>query len=238
MVEAFKAERSTQVTNSTLNRDLATIKRLFSLAEEWGMVEVNRILKVKKLQENPARTRNLTEEEVSRLITSCGPGWLKLAVTLAVDTGMRKTPIFTLRRQEIDFDKNIIEKESKGGKTIRVPMTDRVRTALQNYIREQKVIPQGGYIFPSRDNPSRPVRIDSDTSFKRACRVAGIKDLRFHDLRHTFATLFYQRTKDWKALQDILGHSDISITMKVYTHLKEDHLQEAMERFERKGAMK
>lgn len=235
MVEAFKAERSAQVTNSSVNRDLATLKRLFSLAEEWGMIEINKIRKVKKLKENPARTRSLTENEANKLIEACGPEWLKLAVLIAVETGLRKSAIFTLRRSDIDFTKNTIEKKTKGDKKVRIPMTQRLRSALQAHLANQKVTSKEGYLFPSPANPSRPLRIDSDTSFKNACKKAGIKDFRFHDLRHTFATRFYQRTKDWKALQEILGHSDVSVTMRVYTHLQDEHLKEAMKKFEGAG---
>lgn len=59
-------------------------------------------------------------------------------------------------------------------------------------------------------------------------------DFRFHDLRHTFATHFLRNTKDFRALQEILGHSDYRMTLR-YSHVLDDHKREAMEAFERGG---
>jgi len=234
MIEAFIAERlDGGVTNSTVNRDLAALRRMFTLAEEWGLVEKNPMRHIRKLKENPPRTRHLTQEEVNRLIDACNQEWLKLAILIAVETGLRKSAIFGLKRQDIDFQSAVIRVRSKGNKMITVPLTKLVQAALHRRIEElsrEKVVSQ--YIFPSPVDASKPIRSDYDKGFKAACRRAGIKDLRFHDLRHTFASLFYERTGDWKALQEILGHSDISTTMKVYTHLREEHLRQAISRFE------
>jgi site-specific recombinase XerD len=71
------------------------------------------------------------------------------------------------------------------------------------------------------------LRVDSDIGFETACRNAKITDFRFHDLRHTFATNFLQRTSDIRALQEILGHSDIKMTEK-YTHVVKEHLKKLM----------
>jgi integrase len=232
MVEEFKQERSKAIANSSVNRDIATIKRLFSLAEDWNMVNKNQLRKIKMLKESGPRTRALTEKEAQKLINACGPPWLKIAVIIALETGLRKSAIFTLRRQQINLEKKLIEAESKGKNHI-IPMTERLKMVLQAYLREQKIFSRDGYIFPGQGKKaSGHIRIDSDKSFKTACRKAGILNFRFHDLRHTFASIFYERTRDWRALQEILGHADISTTMKIYTHLRKEHIRDAMKKFE------
>lgn len=70
--------------------------------------------------------------------------------------------------------------------------------------------------------------IDSlKNGFKAALKRAGIEDFRFHDLRHTFANHFVMRGGDLKALQEILGHTTLTMTMK-YAHLAQGHKQEAI----------
>ena len=71
MVEEYKAERLQQVAPGTVNRELTTLKRLFSLAVEWRKLEHSPLGAVKKLPEPPGRERYLTEAEVSRLLAEC-----------------------------------------------------------------------------------------------------------------------------------------------------------------------
>lgn len=68
---------------------------------------------------------------------------------------------------------------------------------------------------------------DIKHSFSSACRKAGIVDFRFHDLRHTFASLLVMRGASIKAVQELLGHADIQMTMR-YAHLSKGHLKEAV----------
>jgi site-specific recombinase XerD len=64
-------------------------------------------------------------------------------------------------------------------------------------------------------------------SFAKVCRKAGIVDFRFHDLRHTFASHLVMKGVSLKAVQELLGHADLTMTMR-YAHLSKAHLQEAV----------
>lgn len=64
-------------------------------------------------------------------------------------------------------------------------------------------------------------------SFKTACHKAGIEDLRFHDLRHTFASYLVMKNVNLKTVQHLLGHKDIRMTLR-YSHLSREHLQAAV----------
>lgn len=253
MVEAFKRARIDQGReNTTINRDLATIKRLFSLAEtEWitaegqPYIEVNRIRKVKLLSEKEnKRVRYLSEVEIDRLLWACrnpesyGNARKHMIVLLALETGQRKESVLSLERGDISFHTNTITFRviKGGGKTIIVDMTDKLRESLREYLNGQKVV--GRYLFPSEQVTGRqmvtlaPLRSDADFGFATALRHAGIEDFHFHDLRHTFATHFLYRTNgNWKALQYILGHESISMTMNRYAHLMDEGRKEAMQQF-------
>jgi len=64
-------------------------------------------------------------------------------------------------------------------------------------------------------------------SFTSACRRAGLEDFRFHDLRHTFASHLVMNGVSLKAVQELLGHADIKMTLR-YSHLSQAHLKEAV----------
>jgi integrase len=241
MVDDFKSLRLLTVTNSTVNRDLATIKRLFSLmCEEWRLIHHNPLHSVKKLKENPSRIRFLSDDEANKLLAACdkkeGDGrrstWLRMAVLIALNTGIRKETITSLRWDEVDFKASFIKARTKGEKMTSVPIVPELKEAIESYHKVQKAkTVLSPYLFPSHKDARRPIRADIHGSFDNACKAAGIKDFRFHDLRHTFARNFYKRTRDWKALTTLLSHSDVSITMKIYVNFDDGDLTEAMKRF-------
>ena len=85
------------------------------------------------------------------------------------------------------------------------------------------------YVFCDKDG--KPFK-DVSRSFNTALKKAGIKDFHFHDLRHTFASWLVMRGASIKEVQELLGHSDIDMTMR-YAHLSEDHKKKAMQLLDR-----
>jgi integrase len=149
-----------------------------------------------------------------------------MAAIIALETGLRRHGCMTLKWSDMDDD--YIRKNVKGGTLVTIPITNTLREALSEYKRQSVVMSK--YVIPSPVDPSTHLRVDSDIGFETACKNAEIKDFRFHDLRHTFATNFLRKTKDLRALQEILGHADIKMTEK-YTHVVKEHLKERMDQF-------
>lgn len=236
-VERFKGKRLKEgVKAATVNRDLATIKRLYSLAEDNGDIEVNRMRKVKLLKEGDGRIRVLTAEERGKLMENAKVPWLRMAILVALNTGMRKETIVTLRWPEIDFRGDFILKPgAKGGKTARIPLAPSLKAELASWKNGQAVMSQ--WVFSSPDDPAKHVHVRSHTTWDAALENAGIKDFRFHDLRHCFATDFLRATGDLNALRDILGHADLKMVLR-YAHVLDDHKKEAMEKFDAKATEK
>lgn len=220
LVENYRAKRKAKVSKATVNREVALLKTIFNKAVEWGKIEENPITRVKKFKENPRDMRILKDEEAIKLIDAANP-CLKLVLIIALNTGMRRTEILSLRWENLSFRKGLIfVKDSKSGDR-EVPMNAMVYEAL-------KELPQvNDYIFY---NPKTKTRIkDVKNSFKAVCEDAGIKGLRFHDLRHTAATKMIQSGVDLVTVSRILGHSSIQMTMR-YVHSTTEIMREAVEK--------
>lgn len=238
-VERFKADRKAEeskssgntVSPATVNRALALLKTLFSKAVEWRRLEANPAAGVKKLKEPPCREWILTKDETRRLLEAASPELRPVLIT-ALGTGMRKGEILALKWADVDLVRGIITVSmSKSGKSRKIPISGAVAAALGAVSR------RGEYVFW---NPETKTRImDVKTAFQAACRRAkknpddkkdpGIVGVRFHDLRHTFATWWVAAGGDLVALSKILGHASIQMTMR-YAHATPEVMRVGIER--------
>lgn len=143
---------------------------------------------------------------MGRLIEAVGP-MLKSFLTIALNTGMRRGEILSLKWQDIDFLKGFIDiKDSKSGKSRKAPMNIFVFEALKGMNQTSE------FVF---FNPETKEHIkDVKTAFKAACARARIKGLRIHDLRHTAATKMIEAGVDLVTVSKLLGHSSIAMTMR------------------------
>lgn len=214
------------VTNSTINRELATLKRMAKLCKLHDLFS-----EITMLPENSARIRHLSVAEQEALIRACESPQLRLAILIALNTGLRREGVYGLAWEHIDFQTMTITRTVKGNKSVRIPMTERLAEALKEY-RQQAILSK--HVFPSPGKPGEAVRSDNSRPFVNACRRAGITDFRFHDLRHTFATNFLFHTRDKRVLQDILGHTDSRMTDR-YAHILDEQKRGAMKKYEAAG---
>jgi len=220
-VERYKANRKMEVSPATVNRELACLKTLFSKAVEWGRIEKNTVRTVKKFKEDNARERILSADEALRLIEAAAPS-IRPILIIALNTGMRKNEILSLKWENVDFLRGyILIEKSKSGKPRKVPMNGAVSSALMG-------IPHvAEFVFY---NPETKKAIqDIKTAFAAACRRAEISGLRLHDLRHTAATKMIEAGVDIVTVSKILGHASIQMTMR-YAHPTPENMKRAVER--------
>ncbi len=214
-VENYKRKRKEQVATATVNREFACLRHIFTKAIEWDKLRENPAAKVKLFRIDNKRLRYLEREEMKKLIDACSEH-LKPIIIVALFTGMRKSEILNLKWRDLDFSQKIIYLlDTKNGEKREVYMNDIVYSVLLGV----KKHPDSGYVFCNKEGkPYGNVR----RSFATALRKTGIKDFKFHDLRHTFASQLTMAGIDLKTVQELLGHKTLDMTLR-YAHLSPDH---------------
>lgn len=210
-IEKWKAARKAKVKISSVNRELALLKTFFSKAIEWGKCKENPARKVMLFKGETKRLRFLIPEEVQTLLSNCA-NHLRPIVELAVNTGMRKSEILDLRREQVNFEQGIVTlTDTKNSQRRDVPLNETAKTALRS-IKED-----GPFYFRSPAGNGKPYT-QVHRCFHAALKKSGIEDFRFHDLRHTFASNLVMSGEDLNTVRELLGHSDLKMTLR-YAHL-------------------
>jgi site-specific recombinase XerD len=138
---------------------------------------------------------------------------------------MRKGEILGMKWSQVDFSRSYIKVErTKSGKTRFIPMNSIVESTLKD-VADKKDHDQ--YVFWN-SKTHKPIQ-DVKVGFKNACKRVGIKGLRFHDLRHNFANKLVENGVDIVTVSELLGHSDINLTVKRYSHPSPSHKKQAVE---------
>ncbi|MBA2526926.1 MAG: site-specific integrase [Pyrinomonadaceae bacterium] len=233
LIEQYKKERREAVMESgstrkpsTINRELGLLSKIFSLAIKYGVTDNNPCREIPWLPENNNRVRYLLDEEEPQLfaVLDGRRKHLRALIALAIGTGMRRGDQLNLRWEKVDFQRDVIYvPNSKTGKDYSVPMNADVRnTLLQLRCRANR----SDYLFinPRTNKPYT----DLKKAFGTACRLAGIRDLHWHDLRHTFGTRLAEAGCSEATIAELMGHSDPQTTRR-YTHATDRAKRAAVE---------
>ena len=221
LIEKYKSNRSKTITErgakrspTTVNREIQLLSRCLSMAVAGRDLRANPCFEVKKFKGEVRRKRYLLPDEEARLMQALigRRAHLRLIVTIALNTGMRRGEILRLRRQDIDFHRGEVHvTKTKTDEDRSIPMTQTLTRELTAHCAKLK----SDYLFEN-PNTGRPI-CDIKNAFGSACEDAEIKDLWFHDLRHTAATRMGERGVDPFTIAEIMGHSDLKMT-RSYTH--------------------
>lgn len=218
LVEAYKRQRREKVSPKTVNLELACLRHIFNTAIRWGKAAANPVGQVSffKLEKKPLRV--LSEQESETLIQAA-PAHLKPILSCALNTGMRKSEIFDLRWDDVDFVNQVITvRRSKSRRYRQIPMNDALLATLRSLRRDgELVFSKGG------GEPRKDIR----TAFSVALKQSGIRRCRFHDLRHTFASRLVMAGVDLVTVKELLGHASIETTM-IYSHPTPEHRRKAV----------
>jgi len=194
--------------------------------------------------------RTLTPSEVEVLFESATGNYYYPVIYTAVSTGLRQAELLGLRWRDIDLDMLSISvsqvlykrrgicqfKEPKTSHSRRrVAMTPKLALFLREYRQERELLylelgrqlTLDDLVFTSVEgNPIDPCVLTH--AFTRIARQAGLEGVRFHDLRHTFASLMLLRGAKPKVISEALGHSSVAFTMDTYSHIIEGMQSDAM----------
>ncbi len=210
------------------NRCLTLLSKMFNLAEDWGLKPQNSnpVRRVKKYREFK-KERFLSHDELARLGKVLKDAeqhrtnpFAIAAVRLLIFTGARLNEILTLRRDWVHLDRRIIVlPDSKTGrKCIRLS-----EPAIE-ILRSLPSVENNPFVICGREIGAHIINLQK--TWARLRSVAGIMDVRLHDLRHTFASVAMESGHSLEVVGSILGHKTIQTTSR-YAHFRQDHVSNA-----------
>lgn len=234
MLGQGKTAKDTLRSNATVNRYLAALSHLFTIAvKEWGWLDENPLAKVNKLKEPRGRVRFLSDEERERLLKAAKEShseYLYQIIVLCLSTGARKMEIIGLRWKDVDLDRGIITlHETKNNERRVLPITSHALFLMKEHAKLRRI--DTDLVFPSSHNPKQP--IDIRTPWETALKKAEINDFRFHDLRHSAASYLAMNGASMAEIAEVLGHKTLQM-VKRYAHLSEAHTAKVVARMNEK----
>lgn len=222
-IEQFKREYLAKPTHRGETRSLADAHRVLTLLrsmlkvaerEDWiTRSPFGRGKPLVSMADEKPRERVLSRDEEQRLLAVCigRKAALRPLLICALDTGMRRGELISLKWKHVDLLSRLIHIEAFNTKTMRertVPLSERLTNELQQLYFESEA-DSSGLVFNSRGW--------IHNQLKRACKLAGIEDFRLHDCRHTCATRLVQGGLPLTECARILGHSTLAMTFR-YTN--------------------
>lgn len=240
-VQQLWTEKAKTHSSSTVNRLHIIMNKIYKQFIKWEEIKHNPLDNVDKPRVRYGKTEVWDKEEVKKFLVHAKEYQSYIVFYLAIHTGMRMGEILALHWSDIDLENNIIYvTESLNRKTKKrgplktesskrvIVLTDSQIKVLKKHKAYQDLKTEivcssaiGTYL-----NPSNIRR-----AMKSICKKADIKEIRFHDLRHTHATLLIEADVPAKAVQERLGHADVRITLERYTHLSSKTHEETAKRF-------
>lgn len=240
MFQAFLEKMASQgYAKQTINLRKIVMKQIFDYALFNGIVNYNPITVCKPPKKACTNTRELPSDKDIETIKSNFSTLFGLYCNLLMYTGLRREEALALNYEDIDFERNTVHiskavifennrpiirdsLKSKSGER-NVPLLD----PLKDIFIRQNLAHNTGLIFSFNGKPLR--KGDFDKGFNEYRKQTGIT-CTSHQLRHYFATLCFDADLDEKDVQDIMGHSKISLTKDIYTHIRKQRKEKSTQK--------
>jgi integrase len=242
-VQSFYRDRlDAGLSASTVHKIHDILRRGLAQAVKWHLVPRNVADVVKPPRPVPKEMVALSADETRRLLEAARGDRLEALYTVAVHTGMRQGEMLALRWQDVDVENAVVSvrrtltrrggkiafgepKTKKSRRSIRLTAqaVEALRSHLERQLWEIEILgdryQDQGLVFTTDTggliNPSNL----RQRSFAPLLKRAGLPHMRFHDLRHTCATLLLSRNVNPKIVSEMLGHATIAITLDTYSHV-------------------
>jgi integrase len=221
-IAQHRDERLKEIAPSTVIRELSYFSSIITYArKEWGINIDNPVALVARPKNPEGRSRILDEAETSALLEALKPTgrrsiWMLPLVKLALETAMRRSELLGLRWEHIDLQRRtIFLKLTKNGTSRTVPLSTQAVQILTEMPRNID-----GRVFPVTHEVV-------SQAFNRARKQAGVKDVRFHDLRHMAITRLAEKLPNLIELSAVSGHKSLAM-LKRYYHPNPEQLAEKL----------
>ncbi|MBK5934311.1 integrase/recombinase XerD [Rhodovulum imhoffii] len=229
------------LSEATRARRLSAIRQLYRFTHEEDWRHDNPALQIRGPTRRKSLPTTLTQEEVIRLLDAAALPHRDATrnsclLQMLYATGMRVSELVGLPVATVRGDPEMILIRGKGGRERMVPLSLPARTTLLLWLAERDAAeekarlagrPPSRFLFPSRGRSGHLTRNRFYLLIKEMAARAGIDPSKVspHTLRHAFATHMLAGGADLRAIQTLLGHSDISTT-EIYTHVLDEHLRQ------------
>ncbi len=224
VIEELRALKAEEQSQATADRYMALLRAILrKCVHDWGVLDS--APKVPMFRPKAAEPRFLTRAEFDRLIKEL-PQHLKLAARFAVLTGLRMRSMLSLEWSRVDLKAKrawVPGEQMKAGRTHGIPLS----TSSMEVLKElRKLSPDSEHVFTWK---GEPVDDYNGHTFKDAVKRAGLNPLRWHDLRHTWASWAVQNGVTLHELMQLGGWASYQMVLR-YAHLAPDHLATAAEK--------
>ncbi len=227
-IEEYKREKLVRaLAPKTINEHLAVLGQILRTAVEWELLRSAPA--IKRLRATAPPIDILQEGEVVQLMQSRGAAVWDDMLLLALHTGLRLGELFGLEWKDVDLDRallcvrrNVVRGvvgTPKSGRVRYVPLTEQAREML-----ERRRTASGPVFTASASGFNYST---AEKAIKRMCRRAGVREVGWHVLRHTYATQLVERGAPLRAVQALLGHSTVVMTER-YAHVRPTLLRAAI----------
>jgi integrase len=229
-IEAYKARKlADELCKKTVNNHLTVLRRLLVLARRFKLIE--HVPEIMWLKAPKPEFDFLAFDEADRLIAGADGEWQAM-VLVALRTGMRQGELLGLRWEDVDLTAGrLLVRQAitrgvvgtpKSGKPRELPLSDQALTSLKRHRHLR-----GELVFCDVDGKALE-KGACKWPLWRACKRAGLRRIGWHVLRHSFASHLAMRGVPLKAVQELLGHATIEMTMR-YAHLSPTICRDAVQ---------
>ena len=238
----LKHLRVIDLSNSSINRKLSSLKHFFNYLSKTKLLKSNPVMNISGPKNSKVLPKSLSIIDVNSLIEApdCS-NFIGLRdramIELMYATGVRISELINLEYSNIDLNRSLIKVMGKGGKERMIPFGDDALTWLINYIEFRR---KNNLSLNSRDffislQGKKITRQAFWHRIKIYLKVSGLSmDVSPHTLRHAFATHLLNNGADLRSVQMLLGHSDLSTT-QIYTHIAKQRLSDMVKQHHPRG---
>jgi integrase len=221
LVTSYKNTKLDTLSKKSINNHLMVFNRLYTIAKKWG--KVSHAVRAELFRVAQGDFDFFPPDESARLVDGAEPGQWRTMILLALRAGLRISELRALEWGDVDLEAGrvLVKRQEweghvdtpKGGKSAEVPLSNEIRQALatlpSRFARK--------YVFPGPKGKML-TRGECNSPLWRACRKAGLREVGWHVLRHSFASQLAMAGVSLKAIQELMRLSSIAMVLR-YAHL-------------------